>query len=80
MKQTSTFVVAPLGGLEPPSFRLTAERASQLRHRGLFTTLSHNINVLSEKNTILSDLWGKILLIPEANIHSYEYTEGFKFL
>ena len=22
-----------LGGLEPPSFRLTAERASQLRHR-----------------------------------------------
>ena len=26
---------APLGGLEPPTFRLTAERASQLRHRGL---------------------------------------------
>merc|ERR1712035_259649 len=25
---------APLGGLEPPTFRLTAERASQLRHRG----------------------------------------------
>jgi hypothetical protein len=25
----------PLGGLEPPTFRLTAERASQLRHRGL---------------------------------------------
>jgi hypothetical protein len=25
---------SPLGGLEPPSFRLTAERASQLRHRG----------------------------------------------
>ena len=26
--------VAPPGGLEPPTFRLTAERASQLRHRG----------------------------------------------
>ena len=25
---------SPLGGLEPPSFRLTAERANQLRHRG----------------------------------------------
>ena len=27
--------VAPPGGLEPPTFRLTAERASQLRHGGL---------------------------------------------
>ena len=26
--------ISPLGGLEPPTFRLTAERASQLRHRG----------------------------------------------
>lgn len=26
--------VAPPGGLEPPTFRLTAERASQLRHGG----------------------------------------------
>ena len=26
---------APPGGLEPPTFRLTAERASQLRHGGL---------------------------------------------
>ena len=25
----------PPGGLEPPTFRLTAERASQLRHGGL---------------------------------------------
>ena len=29
------FEVAPPGGLEPPTFRLTAERASQLRHGGL---------------------------------------------
>ena len=27
----------PPGGLEPPTFRLTAERASQLRHGGLGT-------------------------------------------
>ena len=26
---------APPGGLEPPTFRLTAERASQLRHGGI---------------------------------------------
>ena len=26
---------APPGGLEPPTFRLTAERANQLRHGGL---------------------------------------------
>lgn len=27
---------APPGGLEPPTFRLTAERASQLRHGGTY--------------------------------------------
>ena len=27
-------IFAPPGGLEPPTFRLTAERASQLRHGG----------------------------------------------
>ena len=52
--------IPPLGGLEPPAFRLTAERASQLRHRGMFTTLSHDINILSEKNTILSDPGGDL--------------------
>lgn len=29
----------PLGGLEPPTFRLTAERASRLRHRGSMVQL-----------------------------------------
>ena len=29
---------APPGGLEPPTFRLTAERASQLRHGGMLGT------------------------------------------
>ena len=27
---------SPPGGLEPPTFRLTAERANQLRHGGLW--------------------------------------------
>ena len=27
--------IAPPGGLEPPTFRLTAERASRLRHGGM---------------------------------------------
>ena len=26
---------SPSGGLEPPTFRLTVERASQLRHEGI---------------------------------------------
>ncbi len=30
---------APPGGLEPPTFRLTAERASQLRHGGGYIPL-----------------------------------------
>ena len=29
--------VPPPGGLEPPTFRLTAERASRLRHGGMLT-------------------------------------------
>ena len=29
--------LSPPGGLEPPTFRLTAERASQLRHGGMLT-------------------------------------------
>ena len=28
-------IISPPGGLEPPTFRLTAERASRLRHGGL---------------------------------------------
>ena len=29
-------ILAPPGGLEPPTFRLTAERASRLRHGGIW--------------------------------------------
>ena len=36
-KQNVKRVFAPPGGLEPPTFRLTAERASQLRHGGMLT-------------------------------------------
>ena len=30
-------ILAPLGGFEPPTFRLTAERANRLRHKGCVT-------------------------------------------
>ena len=33
-KNNEDVKIAPPGGLEPPTFRLTAERASQLRHGG----------------------------------------------
>ena len=32
--------LSPPGGLEPPTFRLTAERASRLRHGGVLQSLS----------------------------------------
>ncbi len=38
--------LTPPGGLEPPTFRLTAERASQLRHGGLHTMLMLNLKEL----------------------------------
>ena len=34
--------IPPLGGIEPPAFRLTAERASQLRHRGTSSVLGED--------------------------------------
>ena len=37
---------APPGGLEPPTFRLTAERASQLRHGGLMLLSSTSVLTL----------------------------------
>ena len=45
-------IYAPPGGLEPPTFRLTAERASQLRHGG-FVQGSGQIN--AEANAV--PLW-----------------------
>ena len=51
-------VIAPLNGLEPPAFRLSAERASQLRHRGLGAYLALYICVLSENNSFLTDFGG----------------------
>ena len=50
--------ITPLGGLEPPSFRLTAERASQLRHRGynmamVYTIIQTRIYSITLNNTVL---------------------------
>ena len=36
-------ISASLGGLEPPTFRLTAERANQLRHRDHYNDNSQQI-------------------------------------
>ena len=41
---------APPGGLEPPTFRLTAERASQLRHGGMLT----NVRLLTCPTVLVS--------------------------
>ena len=40
-------IFSPLGGLEPPTFRLTAERANQLRHRGFLVAIN-NVFFLSK--------------------------------
>ena len=37
--------IAPPGGLEPPTFRLTAERASQLRHGGWMENVAQGTHV-----------------------------------
>ena len=36
---------APPGGLEPPTFRLTAERASQLRHGGKLNEMEQGTRI-----------------------------------
>ena len=45
-------MTAPPGGLEPPTFRLTAERASQLRHGGMLHTdiINSQLKFLSTKS------------------------------
>ena len=35
--------LTPLGGFEPPTFRLTAERANRLRHKGTWMLCAHGI-------------------------------------
>ena len=47
MEQREQKSLAPPGGLEPPTFRLTAERASLLRHGGLGCRLGCLSNVES---------------------------------
>ena len=42
-----SIISAPLGGLEPPTFWLTAERASQLRHRGYMLHVFYFMLLLS---------------------------------
>ena len=47
----------PPGGLEPPTFRLTAERANQLRHGGLDTGARGNktMMILFQNSTLYKE-------------------------
>ena len=49
-KNEEAKIYAPPGGLEPPTFRLTAERASQLRHGGMLT----NVRLLTCPTVLVS--------------------------
>ena len=44
---------APPGGLEPPTFRLTAERANRLRHRDTDTFQFENENQINIFHAII---------------------------
>ena len=44
--------IPPPGGLEPPTFRLTAERASQLRHGGFITVTAASPLELKSQNLL----------------------------
>ena len=44
---------ASLGGLEPPTFRLTAERANRLRHRDTDTFQFENENQINIFHAII---------------------------
>ena len=43
---------SPSGGLEPPTFRLTVERASQLRHEGIVFLFSFIIIINNHENEL----------------------------
>ena len=44
MQITSVYKKASSGGLEPPTFRLTVERANRLRHEDLFREHMYRVN------------------------------------
>ena len=46
-------MITPPGGLEPPTFRLTAERASQLRHGGFLTIMLCFKTIRKQKHQLL---------------------------
>ena len=62
MRKISKKKTSSLGGLEPPTFRLTAERANRLRHRDLMSEVGLRIDII----TI------------EAFITSYQALNGFR--
>ena len=66
-------IAPPPGGLEPPTFRLTAERASHLRHGGLriqLIIITSN-QYLSDKNTA----WVCLFLLASA-VNKHKHTRN----
>ena len=61
--------VSPPGGLEPPTFRLTAERASRLRHGG-YLKIQENFSI----NEKISKLYG-----PKLDLHVKKYSLNLSF-
>ena len=50
-----------LGGLEPPTFRLTAERANRLRHRDSTHAWRQCIDLISDYQKHIDQLWQAML-------------------
>ena len=70
---------ASLGGLEPPTFRLTAERANRLRHRDSGTIafvsyLAHNF--IRQKASTPSSLGGAPCFEQDSSTRSEAYENG----
>ena len=67
--------VAPPGGLEPPTFRLTAERASRLRHGGLslLRILGHCIRTEESKSAFLFPGESVLMYPLQASLSSVRY-------
>ena len=70
-----TKLLPPPGGLEPPTFRLTAERASRLRHGGLslLRIPGHCIGTEESKSAFLFPGESVLMYPLQASLSSVRY-------
>jgi hypothetical protein len=59
-----------LGGFEPPTFRLTAERANRLRHRDIYRTVISHFNLNLKYIFLFSMLRKSINLTPQLKLNT----------